>query len=142
MAKYAQNTKVPVERSRIEIERTLKRYGIDNFFFGSSPKGDGIGFNYNGRIVKFGIPLPKRDDFKTTQTGEQDYKRAIRQRYRVLVIALKAKLEMVDIGLTTFEDEFLAQTCLADGKTIAEYMELPENLKLLEKAEIPKMLTS
>ena len=140
MPRYAKNTKVPVERSRIEIEKILKRYGIDNFFFGTSPRGDGIGFSYNGRTVKFGIPLPKRDDFKPTNTGEQDFKRAIRQRYRVLVIALKAKLEMVDIGLTTFEEEFLAQTCLADGNTIAEFMELPENLKLLEKTGMPKML--
>ncbi len=142
MAKYAKNTKVPVERSRIEIEKILKRYGIDNFFFGTSPQGDGIGFNYKGRTVKFGIPLPKRDDYKATNTGEQNFKRANRQRYRVLVIALKAKLEMVDIGLTTFEEEFLAQTCLADGNTVSEFMELPQNLKLLEKTGTPKLLTS
>jgi len=140
MARYAKNTKVPVERSRIEIEKVLKRYGIDNFFFGTSPRGDGIGFNYNGHTIKFGIPLPKRDDFKATQTGEQDYKRAIRQRYRVLVIALKAKLEMVEIGLTNFEDEFLAQTCLADGSTVSEFMKLPENTAKLEQAKMPKML--
>jgi hypothetical protein len=142
MAEYAKNTKVPVGRSRIEIEKTLKRYGIDNFFFVTSPNGDGIGFNYNGRTIKYGIPLPKRDDFKPTQTGVQDYKRSMRQRYRVLVIALKAKLEMVDIGLTTFEDEFLAQTCLADGSTVGEFMEIPENIARLEKAKIPKLLTS
>lgn len=141
MSKYAKNTKVPIGRSRIEIEKVLKRYGIDNFFFGTSPRGDGIGFNYNGRTIKFGIPLPKREDFKATNTGGQDFKRAMRQRYRVLVIALKAKLEMVDIGLTTFEEEFLAQTCLADGNTVSEFMELPENLKLLEKTGMPKMLT-
>lgn len=141
MAKYAKDTKVPVERSRIEIEKILKRYGIDNFFFGTSPKGDGIGFNYSGHTIKFGIPLPKREDFKPTQTGEQDYKRAMRQRYRVLVIALKAKLEMVDIGLTTFEDEFLAQTCLSDGTTVSDFMRLPENTAKLEQSEMPKLLT-
>lgn len=141
MAKYAANTKVPVERSRAEIERILRRYGIENFFFGTSPRGDGIGFNYNGRNIKFGIPLPKKDEFKTNQTGEQDYKRAIRQRYRVLVIALKAKLEMVDIGLTTFEDEFLAQTCLTGGETVGEALKTQIETMLLT-GEMPKLLPS
>jgi hypothetical protein len=30
---YAADTKVPVERSRLEIERTLKRYGADRFAY-------------------------------------------------------------------------------------------------------------
>jgi len=139
MSQYAANTKVPIERSRVEIERTLKRYGIESFFFGTSPRGDGIGFKYNGRSIKFGIPLPKRDEFKATQTGEQDYKRAMRQRYRVLVLALKAKLEMVDIGLTTFEDEFLAQTCLEGGETVSEALK-PQIEKMLQTGEMPKLL--
>jgi hypothetical protein len=139
MAKYAKNTKVPIERSRIEIEKILKRYGINNFFFGTSPRGDGIGFEYNGRTIKFGIPLPKRNDFKAIQTGEQDYKRALRQRYRVLVIALKSKLEMVDIGLTTFEDEFLAQTCLTGGRTVGEALH-PQIEKMLQTGDMPNLL--
>lgn len=136
---YAENTKVPVERSRIEIEKILKRHGVDSFFFGTSPQGDGIGFEYKGRTIKFGIPLPKRDDFKPTRTGEQDYKRSMRQRYRVLVIALKAKLELVDIGLTTFEDEFLAQTCLPNGTTVAETVQ-PQIQQAITKGKSPKLL--
>jgi len=139
MPRYAKNTKVPVERSKIEIERTLNRYGIEEFFYGTSPRGDGIGFKYNGRTIRFGIPLPKRKDFRDTATGEADYKRAIRQQWRILLLALKAKLELVDAGLTTFEDEFLAQTCLQGGRTVGDALQ-PQIEEMLETGEMPKLL--
>lgn len=139
MPRYAANTKVPVERSKVEIERTLKRYDIEEFFYGTSPRGDGIGFKYNGRTIKFGIPLPKRKDFRDTGGGEADYKRAIRQQWRILLLALKAKLELVDAGLTTFEDEFLAQTCLQGGQTVSDALR-PQIEKMLETGEMPKLL--
>lgn len=139
MAKYAANTRVPIAQSRVEIERILKRYGIENFFFGTSPRGDGIGFRYKGRAIKFGIPLPKRSDFRNSQSGEQDWKRETRRLYRVLVIALKAKLELIDAGLTTFEDEFLAQTCLASGETVGEALK-SQIETMLQTGEMPKLL--
>lgn len=139
MPRYAKNTKVPVDRSKIEIERTLNRYGIEEFFYGTSPRGDGIGFKYNGRTIRFGIPLPKRKDFRDTTTGEADYRRAIRQQWRILLLALKAKLELVDAGLTTFEDEFLAQTCLQGGQTVGAALQ-PQIEKMLATGEMPKLL--
>jgi len=137
--RYAENTKVPVERSKVEIERTLKRYGIEEFFYGTSPRGEGIGFKYNGRTIRFGIPRPNRKKFRDNQVGEADYKRAIRQQWRILLLALKAKLELVDIGLTTFEDEFLAQTCLQGGQTVSEALQ-PQIEKMLDTGEVPKLL--
>lgn len=139
MGKYAANTKVSVAQSRTEIERILNRYGIEEFFFATSVRGDGIGFSYKSRTIKFGIPLPKRNDFKPTQSGEQDWKREVRRLYRVLVIALKAKLELVDAGLTTFEDEFLAQTCLTGGQTVGEALQ-PQIRAMLETGDMPKLL--
>jgi hypothetical protein len=35
MARYASNTDVPSDRSRAEIERTLVRYGADEFMYGT-----------------------------------------------------------------------------------------------------------
>ncbi|KKK83374.1 hypothetical protein LCGC14_2794000, partial [marine sediment metagenome] len=45
-------------------------------------------------------------------------------------------------GGISFEDQFLAQMCLPDGSTVAEFMELPQNSALLEKTQMPKMLTA
>lgn len=33
---YAENTSVSSEKSRAEIERTLQKYGADQFMYGSS----------------------------------------------------------------------------------------------------------
>ena len=137
--KYAKGTRVPVKQSKGEIEDTLIRYGIEEFFFATSSRGDGIGFHYKGRTIKFGIPLPKKNDFAPTETGERDRKREVRRLYRVLVIALKAKLELVDAGLTTFEDEFLAQTCLTGGRTVSGALQ-PQIEKMLETGDMPKLL--
>ena len=114
MSQYAKNTKVPVDRSKAEIENVLIRYGADEFFYGRSAKGDGIGFKYNGRVIKIGVPKPNERDYPTEQKLAQERRR----RWRVLLIALKAKLELIDAQLTTFEDEFLAQTCLPTGETV------------------------
>ena len=46
---------------------------------------------------------------------------AERQRWRALAMVIQAKLEAVSAGITTLEDEFLAWTVLADGRTVAEW---------------------
>lgn len=118
MNKYASHTSVPIDRSKAEIEKTLMRYGVDNFFYGKSAKrGGGIGFKYKGRVIQIGVPFPNAADFSTDQKFNQEYRR----RWRVLLLALKAKLELVNAGLVSFEDEFLAQTCLPDGSTVSQY---------------------
>lgn len=139
MRGYAASTSVPIERSKAEIERTLIRYGADTFIYGRSPRGSGIGFKYQDRNIKINIPTPDKDDYSDNQAGENKWKQAQRQRWRILLLALKAKLELVDSGLTTFEDEFLAQTCLTGGRTVSEALQ-PQIKAMLETGEIPKLL--
>ena len=135
MAKYAKATSVPIERSKIEIERTLIRYGIEEFFYGSSPRGSGIAFKFNGRAYKMNVPTPDRNGYKT----DNQFKQAQRQRWRILLLGIKAKLELVEIGLVSFEDEFLAQTCLPDGTTIGQYVQ-KEVIKSIETGVMPQKL--
>ena len=137
---YAENTKVSIGKSREEIERTLMRYGADEFFYGTSPKGDGVGFKYKGRPIKIGIPLPKRDEYKSTQAGEKNWEREKRRLWRVLLLALKAKLELIDSGITSFEDEFLAQTCLPTGETVGDMIK-PQIETMIAGGKMPKLLT-
>lgn len=137
MARYAKNTSVPMARSKQKIEELLVSYGIEESFFGRSPRGDGVGWKYKGKVYKLSVPVPSRDE-KT----EKQYEQELRQRWRILYMSMKMKFEEIDAGVISFEDQFLAQMSLPDGTTVADFMKLPENLTRLEKTKIPKLLTS
>lgn len=51
-----------------------------------------------------------------------------------------AKLEEIEAGLVSFEDQFLAYMALPDGSTVGEFMKLPENVERLAKTKMPKLL--
>jgi hypothetical protein len=131
MAKYAKYTKVTIKDTKIHIERLLENWGIEEFFFGTSPRGAGIGFKYKDRTYKLSVPvsndMPDREK---------------RQMWRIFYMSLKMELEKIDAGLITFEDQFLSQMALPDGSTVSDFMKLPENLSLLQSSKMPKMLTS
>lgn len=137
MAKYAKNTTVPVARSKTQVQELLVNYGIDEFFFGTGPRGEGVGFKYEGRVYKHNVPMPNKDDYNY----ETQYKQAIRQRWRIFYMSLKMKLEEIQDGGISFEDQFLAMMTLPDGSTVSDFMKLPENIAKLNKAEMPKLLT-
>lgn len=110
---YAKHTKVPVEQTRTEIERTLKRYGADRFaYFGEDARAI-IVFEANSRRIRFDLPLPGE---KADKNG-----RLTRQKWRALALCIKAKLEAVDSKIETFEEAFLAHVVMPDGKTVAEH---------------------
>jgi len=130
MAKYAKDTKVAVRNSKMHIEKLLTDWGIEEFFFGTSPRGEGIGFKYKDKIYKLSVPMPDDGDEKKR-----------RQMWRILFMSLKMDLEKIDAGLTTFEDQFLAQMALPDGSTVSDFMKLPKNLELLQQSKMPLLLT-
>ncbi len=134
MSRYAASTSVSSERSRAEIEQILKRYGADQFAYGWDQSDAMIQFRAHGRLVRFVLPLPDRNAREFTHTpvsgqrrqepaAEKEYEQAVRQRWRALVLLVKAKLEGVASGVVTFEEEFLAHTVLPDNSTVSEFME-------------------
>lgn len=62
-----------------------------------------------------------------------------RRRWRCLVIAIKAKLECVESGITTLEDEFMAHIVLPNGQTVGHVM-LPQINASYEDGEMPPLL--
>ncbi len=136
MSRYAQNTTVPVERSRNEIEATLARYGAKQFMYGWDGNGALIAFVVEpspgrNRQVRFQLPLPSRDErrfthhsrgARTATESERLWEQACRQRWRALLLVVKAKLEAVESGIATFEDEFLAYIMLPDGRTVGGWV--------------------
>jgi hypothetical protein len=149
MAQYAKSTSVTPEKSRAEIERTLKRYGCDAFAFAWQGENAMIAFEAHGRQVKFMVPIPGRDEYTTTPGGQTRYDegaidkawdQGIRQRWRALALAIKAKLEAVEAGIVSFEDEFLAHFVLPDGQTVGQAI-LPDLDRALERG-LPPLLGS
>lgn len=131
MPRYAENTSVSSDKSRNEIEATLRRYGADQFMYGWEIDQAVVAFRAHGRNVRFRLPMPnpKAREFTLTPTGRQrsaaqadaEFEQAVRQRWRALALVIKAKLEAVEAGITVFEDEFLAHIMLPDGSTVGEW---------------------
>lgn len=146
---YADKTSVSAEKSRAEIERTLQRYGADQFMYGWDSTRAIIGFRMTGKQVKFLLPMPDRgaDEFQFTPTGKaraedaafKEWEQACRQRWRALSLVIKAKLEAVESGITVFEDEFMAHLVLPDGRTVSEFM-VPQLAAAYESGSMPKLL--
>jgi len=135
VAKYAERTEVGSDRSRAEIERTLRRYGATAFGYGWQNNIATIIFELSARRILFQLPMPdpRAKAFTLTATGrersaaaaEQTYEQAVRQRWRALALVIKAKLEAVDAGITTVEQEFGMFIALPDGRTVGEVV-LPQ----------------
>lgn len=133
---FANDTTVPVERSKAEIERLLGRYGAARFMSGWDGDTAVIGFVLGNRTIRFTLPLPAKTEkqFHRTPTGrqrrnpadaERAWEQACRSRWRALLLVIKAKLEAVQVGISTVEDEFLAWTVLpGDGRTVGERLRL------------------
>lgn len=147
MAKYAANTNVSSESSRLEIEKTLIRYGADNFAYAMAQGKALIGFTMNERQIKFILPLPMKEEFRKTPTGRdrsensqyEAWEQACRQRWRALNLVIKAKLEAVECGISVFEDEFMANIVLPGGGTVSDFMK-PQIEQAYISGTVPKML--
>lgn len=132
MARYAAATEVPSDRSRSEIERTLRRYGATAFAYGWEGSQAQVGFKLADRQIKFRLPLPDpaSEEFTLTPTGkdrsesaaEAAYEQAVRQRWRALALVIKAKLEAVEAGISTVEQEFMSAVMLPSGQTVGEWL--------------------
>ena len=147
MARYAENTTVTSEKSRAEIERTLSRYGADQFMYGWEAERAIIGFRMTDRQVRFVLDLPDRDAKEFTHTpsrgtrrtagqAEGEWEKACRQRWRALALVVKAKLEAVDSGITEFEDEFGMHIVLPDGRTVSQVVR-PEIEQAYASGQMP-----
>jgi hypothetical protein len=150
VSRFAEQTSVSVEASRGEIERTLQRYGAASFAYGWDQRGAMIEFVVATRRVRFVLPLPDRnaDEFLLTPTKRyarspeealRAWEQACRQRWRALALVIKAKLEAVEAGITTVEDEFLAHTVLPDGSVFGAWAR-PQIEQVYAAGVMPELL--
>jgi hypothetical protein len=131
VSQYAQNTSVAVEKTRAEIERLLIRYGATGFAYGWSGSRSVLQFEARGRHIRFELPMPDRKDRAITHTptgiertpsnAYKSWEQAQRQRWRALKLIIQAKLEAIESGIVSFEDEFLANIVLPDGSRLGAW---------------------
>lgn len=67
------------------------------------------------------------------------YDQALRQRWRAMYLVIKAKLEAVESGIVSFEEEFAVYTVLPDGKTVGQHV-LPSIEQAYEANTVPLLL--
>ncbi len=130
MAKYAEGTSVPVERSKQQIEAMLKKYGATQTMFAEDSQAGQVVIQFvaNQRSVRFRLTLP---DKNSEQYTEQRYYRGrtvlvasydadCRQKWRALWLCIKGKFEAVENGISIFEDEFLANIVIGGRTTVSD----------------------
>jgi hypothetical protein len=121
-SRYAARTTVTPEKTRAEIERTLARYGATGFGYLTEATRATILFKMpdshkRQRVIRLTLLLP--DERRYTKAG---YQQEVRQRWRALLLVIKAKLEAVASGISTLEIEFMAQTVLPSGETVSDWL--------------------
>ena len=150
--KYASNTSVSVEKSRAEIEGTLSRYGATKFAYMTEDLRAILAFEIAGKRIRFILPLPNKNDaefafkkhYNSTKRRNPEeqhsvWEQSCRQRRRALALAIKAKLEWIETGIVSVEEEFLPYIVTSSGKTIAE-MVIPQLNQLYESGKVPRLL--
>jgi hypothetical protein len=135
VTRFAEGTTVSSEKSRAEIEQTVRRYGADMFISGWEGDIARITFRVKERFIRFDLKLPRRDekrfthwpkpsDWKTRAdaAAEKLWRAEERRVWRALLLLIKAKLEAVESGMAAFEAEFLGNVVLPDNQTVADFM--------------------
>lgn len=107
---YAEKTKVPVSQSKGDIEKLVNKYSADSradFAIMQRANTVQIAFVLCDRNILFRMVVP--DD------PQQE-----RSMWRALLLTIKGKLESAERGIESFEEAFLANIVMPDGRTVAD----------------------
>lgn len=147
--RYAANTSVPAEKTRAEIERVLTRYGATGFAYGWKASHARMEFEMRHRRVRVEVPLPdpEAEEFRygdswrrrSDSATHAAYEQAVRQRWRAILLIVKAKLEAVESDILLFDDAWLAETVLPNGQTYGEFAR-PQIDQVYREQRMPPLL--
>lgn len=132
--RYASATKLSMSQTREDIEQLLYKHGADKFAYGNDLERGYSMISFSIRIGKASrqvrMILPVRDE-----ENEQVKK----SKWRCLYLAVKAKLVAVDEGISTFENEFMANIVLPSGQTMQEWAS-PQIEQAYKTNRMPELL--
>jgi hypothetical protein len=127
---YAQRTKVPVDKTRLEIERLVRKYGATGFAsaWQATDKNGGkarVEFICHNRHIRLTVYVPANEQ-------------KAQGKWRVLMLMVKAKLVAVDAEVVTFEEAFFADIVMPEtGKTVYEAAREPVRLSYEKRKDQP-----
>lgn len=136
MPRYGERTDVTPARSRAELERIVARYGVAEYGVVTAPTHAVVAFAFEERRVRIRLDLPER----TPRITAAQYEQALRQRWRALVLVVKAKLEAVESGIETVDQAFLPYIVLPDGSTVGEQV-APAMRAALASGTVPALIS-
>lgn len=110
--RFAEDTKVPVSRTQLQLKERLQKAGADQVAVFESANHHAIAFRLGQSMFRLTVPADPR-----AKDQAQDLRRA----WRLLALLTTAKLEAIRDGLTTADREFLADMLLYDGQTVGEW---------------------
>jgi hypothetical protein len=143
---YAAGTKVAVSNSHAEILKLLVKHGASYYAVGAQGDVAVLGFKIKGASVRLRFPLPSysdkdkpwsiwpwsdgqkrpfnpaKDEKYITKPTTTKLEQAMRERWRLVVLVIKTKLELVSLGARTVEQEFLDGLVLPSGKTVGQML--------------------
>lgn len=143
MTRFAENTSVPVERSQAELQRLLRKHGAGTVATLQRDGGAAVAFEIGGRRVRLELTFSDRADLlkaaanepphgwkgwgpqRKIEWADKQVEQSERQRWRALLLVVKAKLELVAEGSSTVEREFMADLLLPSGERVEQWL-LPQ----------------
>jgi hypothetical protein len=138
-----------VEKSRKTIESTLRKFGGKKFLAGWDEDASSwtVMFQLGQHQVRFDLDMPERREAKYTPTGrtrnpnrtESVLEDLEKQKWQALADLIKAKLQGIEAGVTTFEKEFMAYLVWPSGETVYQQME-PAIIHPVENDSLRKRL--
>lgn len=134
---YAVGTDVSVAKTRAELDDLLQRFGATSVATFVTSDQAAIAFEMEGRRIIFRLQLPEKSDSKfwvykhgkyserrrTPEGAAAAWEAACRQKWRALLLSIKAKLVSVEENIETMEQAFMAHVVMPDGRTISEHVQ-------------------
>lgn len=149
MSKYATQTQVSPEKSQAEVQQLLRRYGATKQGVFEEPGWAHVVFEFNRLSIRISVSLPAGSDPKfrydarkrlRNEAGRHAaWQQESRTRWRCLLLAIKAKLEAVETGISTIEREFLPFVVMPDGRTLYDHIQ-PKLVEHAATGQMPQLL--
>lgn len=152
MPEFAAATKVEVTKTKSDIEKLLKKYGAGGFITGWHGDREALTFELQGRRYRYEFAVITEETVKYDKNGRErnagnltarsltaTVEQAQRTRWRELLLGIKAKLVMVDAGITTLEEEFLSHVVLVNNQTVSQWIH-PFLREAYAGGEMPPMI--
>lgn len=127
---YAHGTTTTIAESKQEIGRILTRYKAGVPIFHEEETVHHLQFSIGKRPILINLPVPPplgpaSKYYNNAERAKHVALRAkrdkeVQRRYRALALVLKAKLEAVESGIATVEQEFLSDLLLPNGQRVGD----------------------